>query len=171
MSSDKNITFAEYTDQDYAFVIDSHRRIFREEYGWGEQFVERVVEIVNAYANRQKSARETFLIAKCGDKPIGSMMLIEVPGDPTVAQLRLLVVEPEYRGHRVGSRLMRTLLQKAINDQYDKVILWTVNELIQAREYYAKLGFQCTETEVNTLWHPDGSPVIEEKWELALTDR
>ncbi len=162
------ITFEEFTENDFGFVIDSHRRVFGKEYGWGEAFVERVREITKTYAQRTKTPRETFLIAKVNGKPVGSMMLIELPNDPTTAQLRLLVVEEEYRGYKIGSHLMRTLLEKAKNDQYKRVILWTVDELKLAREYYAKLGFTCTEQVKNTRWHPDGTPVMEEKWEMPL---
>ena len=141
------ITFEAYTDEDFDYVIDRHRRIFSKEFGWGEHFMDRVREITLTYANREKSDREIFLIAKADGKPVGSMMLIEWPQDPTVAQLRLLVVEEAYRGYRIGSGLMRTLLGKAKADGYRKVILWTVDELVVARQYYAKLGFVCTERE------------------------
>lgn len=162
------ITFEAYTDEDFDYVIDSHRRIFSKEFGWGEHFMDRVREITLTYANREKSDREIFLIAKADGKPVGSMMLIEWPQDPTVAQLRLLVVEEAYRGYKIGSGLMRTLLAKAKADGYRKVILWTVDELVVARQYYAKLGFVCTEQEENRLWHPDGTPVMEELWEMDL---
>ena len=42
---------------------------------------------------------------------------------------------------------MRTLLAKTKADGYRKVILWTVDELVVARQYYVKLGFVCTERE------------------------
>ena len=131
------ITFEPYCDDDFDYVIESHRRIFGNEFGWGEHFVDRVREITLTYANREKTDREIFLIAKADGKPVGSMMLIEWPQDSSVAQLRLLVVEEAYRGYKIGSRLMRTLLDKAKNDNYRKVILWTVDELVVARQYYA----------------------------------
>ena len=70
------ITFEAYTDEDFDYVIDSHQRIFNKEFGWGEHFMERVREITLTYANREKSDREIFLIAKADGNPVGSMMLI-----------------------------------------------------------------------------------------------
>ena len=46
------ITFEAYTDEDFDYVIDSHRRIFSKEFGWGEHFLDRVREITLTYANR-----------------------------------------------------------------------------------------------------------------------
>ena len=63
---------------------------------------------------------------------------------------------------------MTTLLEKAKADGYRKVILWTCDQLIVARKYYAKLGFTCTQKEENRHWDPNGKLIMEELWEMDL---
>ena len=162
------VTLDTYTDNEFDYVLEAHRRVFCEEFGWSDRFMEDVREILLTYVNREKTDRETFLIAKVDGKPVGTMMLIELPSDPTVAQLRVLTVDESYRGLRIGSRLMTTLLEKAKADGYRKVILWTCDQLIVARKYYAKLGFTCTQKEENRHWDPNGKLIMEELWEMDL---
>ena len=58
------VTLETYTDNEFDYDLEAHRRVFCEEFGWSERFMDDVHKILIAYVNREKTDRETFLIAK-----------------------------------------------------------------------------------------------------------
>jgi len=94
---------------------------------------------------------------------VGSVFLVE--RSKTVAQLRLLLVEPKARGSGLGTRLVDECVRFAGRAGYRKITLWTQSELRAARRLYQAAGFHVVRNERN---HSFGKDLVSETWELEL---
>jgi ribosomal protein S18 acetylase RimI-like enzyme len=83
----------------------------------------------------------------------------------TIAQLRLLLVEPSARGMGIGRRLVDEVVRFARETGYRKVQLWTQSELKAARKIYTAAGFRIVGTEGHESF---GKKLDAEVWELDL---
>jgi ribosomal protein S18 acetylase RimI-like enzyme len=73
------------------------------------------------------------------------------------------LVHPNYQGLKLGKLLFRKSVgfcQKAV---YEKVFLWTLNNLDVARTIYQANGFKLEEKKKNYLW---GHHIVEEYYVL-----
>jgi GNAT superfamily N-acetyltransferase len=103
------------------------------------------------------------LIGELVGERVGCVFLVE--RTKTIAQLRLLLVEPAARGHGIGQRLVAECVQFAQKAGYSKMRLWTNDVLISARRIYQAQGFHLIEEERHASW---GKPLTSQTWELDL---
>ena len=148
---------------DLGWVVERHAVLYREEYGWNERFEALVAQIAADFLRRHDPRRERCWIAEQNGERLGSVMLVKQ--SPTVAKLRLLLLEPSARGLGLGQRLVETCIRYARRRGYRKMVLWTQNNLTAARGIYARTGFKL----VRKSRHRDFGPaVVGEYWELKL---
>jgi DNA-binding MarR family transcriptional regulator len=148
---------------DIGWIVERHGVLYAEEYGWSSEFEAMVAEIGAALLHGFDPRREACWIAERGGERLGSIALAR-RGDE-VAQLRLLLVEPAARGHRLGVRLVIECLDFARRAGYRRIMLETYSILTAARGIYAGVGFKLTEE------HPEqayGHDLTGETWELEL---
>jgi GNAT superfamily N-acetyltransferase len=128
---------------DLGWVIQVHGEVYAEEYGWGTPFEALVAEIVADYAEGLDRAREAGWIAELDGRRVGCIFCVR--GDEEdVAQLRILLVHPDGRGHGLGGRLVDTCLEFARSAGYRRMKLWTNDPLVAARKIYLDRGFVLT---------------------------
>ncbi len=148
---------------DMGWVVHRHGAVYDETFGWGTPFETVVAEIVAAFLKRHDPARERAWIAERDGEPVGSVFL--VARSKTVAQLRLLLVEPAARGGGLGHRLVDECLRFAKAAGYRRIMLWTQANLAPARHIYEKAGFRVVRSEPN---HEFGEGLVSEIWEREL---
>ena len=148
---------------DIGWVVSRHGALYAEEYGWDETFEALVAEITAKFVRRFDARRERCWIAEKDGENVGSVFLVKKTA--TVAQLRLLIVDPKARGLGIGHRLVDECIAFARRVGYRKIILWTNDILHAARRIYESRGFRLLEEEKH---HSFGVDLVGQIWELKL---
>ncbi|MCB0168758.1 MAG: MarR family transcriptional regulator [Anaerolineae bacterium] len=148
---------------DMGWVILQHGWLYHQEYGWDESFEALVAQICADFITNYDAAKERCWIAEMQGERVGSIFCVNAGDD--VAKLRLLLVDPKARGLGLGTRLVKEGIRFARRAGYQKVILWTNDILVEARQIYEKLGFQLVEENEH---HSFGHDLVGQTWTLPL---
>lgn len=148
---------------DYGWAIERHGVLYEAEFGWGTQFEGLVAELFGKFAMSHDPARERCWIAELDGERVGCVFVVE--REPTVAQLRCLLVEPKARGRGVGAALVNECISFARDAGYERMMLWTNKGLNSARKIYESVGFKLVEEQPHEEF---GVPLVGQNWEMAL---
>ncbi|HEX7298011.1 MAG TPA: helix-turn-helix domain-containing GNAT family N-acetyltransferase [Solirubrobacteraceae bacterium] len=148
---------------DYGWIVHRHGVRYAEEHGWDESFEALVARIVADYVDGAYARREAAWIAEVDGEPVGCVLC--VAKTDTVAQLRLLLVEPRARGRGVGTRLVDECLRFARRAGYEEIALWTNDVLHDARRLYERAGFELVESSPH---HSFGHDLVGQTWSRRL---
>lgn len=149
---------------DLGWVVSMHGSVYAEEYGWDGTFEALVACIAKEFIEHFDPAREACWVAEIDGRRAGSVCLVKKSA--TVAKLRLLIVDPAARGHRVGTRLVDECVRFARRAGYRKITLWTNDILDAARHIYERAGF--VRVAVSPPERAFGKDQVFETWELTL---
>ncbi len=148
---------------DMGWVVQRHGALYAREYGWTGEFEALVAEIVARFLKHFDPKRERCWIAERDGQNVGSVFLVRKSA--SVAQLRLLLVEPSARGLGIGKRLVQECTRFARQTGYKKITLWTQSNLRAARGIYREEGYHIAHTGRH---HSFGHDLVEEVWDLTL---
>ena len=159
------ITLREPRAGDLGWVIERHGALYHAEHGFDASFEAQMARIVTGFMERGDAARERAWIAEVAGEPAGSVFCMR--RDDAVAQLRLLLVEPDARGIGVGGRLVQACVEFARRAGYGSVTLPTLSILEEARRLYQRAGFTLAAEEPHRSF---GRDLVGQTWTLALND-
>ncbi len=151
--------------EDFGWVVERHRDLYRREHDWDDRFVALVAGVLDGFERAWDPARERGWIAELQGRPVGSVFLARHPERDGVAKLRLLLVEPEARGLGIGRRLVAECTTFAREAGYRAITLWTSSVLDSARRLYEAEGYRLVREEPEELFH-EGE--LGQEWELVL---
>lgn len=149
------------TDEDMEWILDLHRRVYRDEQGWDQRFMD-IVEAIVADLGKGGDSERCW-VARVGGHRVGCVLLARV--DRATAKLRILLVEPQARGRGVGTALVAVCLDFARSSGYRRVVLGTDSNLLAARRIYRRAGFRMVEEVPHDEY---GEGLVAENWELDL---
>ena len=125
---------------DLGWIVHRFSRLFWEEYRYDQRFEALVAGIASDFLKRAGDERQHCWLAERDGEILGSVLLMEK--SKTVAQLRLLYVEPPERRRGLAQRLVNEAIAFARAAGYRQLMLWTQSEEAEARRLYQRLGFR-----------------------------
>lgn len=148
---------------DLGTIVHLHGTIYADEYGFDTTFEPYVAIPLSELVLNKSTEEQRIWIARGDDKIVGTIAIVE--GTDSLAQLRWLLVQPEYRGNGLGKMLVRKALKFASETGYSGVFLWTVSILHAAKHIYKIHQFRKTEEKTHRIW---GRLLTEERYELTF---
>ena len=148
---------------DLGWVVMAHGEIYAQEFGWDTSMEALIARIMADFAHTRDSRAAGWIAELDGDR-VGCVLSVSASDD--TAQLRVLLVHPDARGHGLGGRLVDTCVEHARAAGYARMRLWTNDVLESARRIYLDRGFSLIEEEPH---HSFGHDLVGQVYELALT--
>lgn len=148
---------------DLGWVVMAHGELYAQEFGWDPTFEQLVAGIVGDFAAEPDRARSRAWIAEVGGERAGTVFC--VPGEGDEAKLRILLVDPRFRGLGLGRMLVDRCLEFATGAGYQRMVLWTNSVLVSARRIYEAAGFRLVDEEPH---HSFGVDLVGQTWARDL---
>jgi GNAT superfamily N-acetyltransferase len=148
---------------DIGWIVHRQGVLYWNEYRWDERFEALCAEILARFVLKFDPQKEKAWVAERHGEIVGAIFCVRKSA--TVAQLRLLYVEPNARGLGIGTRLVDECIAFARAHGYRKMVLWTNSVLHSARHIYEAKGFHLIKEERH---HSFGKNLIGQYWELSL---
>lgn len=149
---------------DVGYVAQLHGEYYREHHWFIQIFEYYVIKGLSEFV--YNSSGGELWIAEVDGERAGSIAIKQ--DDENTAQLRWFILDDRYQGLGIGTNLFETALAYCKEHNYKQIYLWTISTLHAARHLYAKYGFTMTEEKENIEWC--GEKIIEERWDLELSD-
>lgn len=160
----EDVVLREPAPGDLGWIVQRNAALYAAEYGFDADYEALVARIVADYAEDHDPHLERTWIAELDGRPVGCVMCVR-DDTPGAARLRLLLVEPDARGLRIGDRLVGALVDFAREAGYREVVLWTNDILGAARRIYQRHGFVLVAEKPH---HSFGQDLTGQDWRLDL---
>jgi GNAT superfamily N-acetyltransferase len=148
---------------DLGWIVSRHGELYAAEYGWNSRIEVLAASELAAFAERDDREHERAFIAELDGRRAGSVLCTRRAED--VAQLRMLFVEPDARGHGIGMLLIDQCVGFARAAGYSSMLLWTTSALTSARRLYERAGFELFDEQSFSEFGPE---LVGEYWGRAL---
>ncbi len=149
---------------DIGYVTYLHGSLYAREYGYSMQFETYVAEGLCEFMKRHNRRMDRVWVCEHEGRMIGFLLVME---REDAAQIRYFLIEPEYRGFGLGSKLMSQCMDFIKDRGCRKAFLWTTHELTTAARLYCSAGFRLTEEKESTAF---GKLVRERRYDLLLQE-
>ncbi|WP_217566609.1 bifunctional helix-turn-helix transcriptional regulator/GNAT family N-acetyltransferase [Streptomyces sp. GbtcB7] len=149
---------------DLGWIVQRNAALYAAEYGWNADYEGLVARIVADFAEDHDPHLERVWIAELDGRPVGCVMCVRDDA-PGTARLRLLLVEPDARGLRIGDRLVEAVIDFARDGGYRDLVLWTNDVLSAARRIYQRHGFVLVAEKPHRSF---GADLLGQDWRLDL---
>jgi GNAT superfamily N-acetyltransferase len=150
--------------EDVNTVVRLHGEVYEAEYGLDPSFAGDVAIRLSELRRRGwPGPRDGLWIAEANGRAVGSITLNDQGGG--LGQLGHLILTPETRGSGTGRRLVARVLDAARAAGYERLQLFTFDDLSAARSLYRSVGFEKASDEHTVRW---GRAMAWQRYELEL---
>ena len=143
-------------------IGELHGRYYAHAWGSGAAFEIQMIRALCAFFEEDRGDR-IFFTAHAGERLIGSLAV--QPTDRGRAQLRFVIVDPDYQGRRAGRAMLDAALSWCRDQGVATLFLWTVEGLPVSRAMYERAGFRVVERVEDARY---SVPLTSIRMELAL---
>ena len=164
-SAVKGCVIRNHRISDIGWAIERHGRVYADEFEWKSDFEALVATLFAQFATKHDPATERFWVAELNGERVGCVFVVHNSENPSIAQLRCLLVDPKARGHGVGQQLVNECIAFAKQAGYEKIMLWTNDVLVSARRIYEAAGFSLVKEEHH---HSFGHDLVGQFWMRGL---
>jgi DNA-binding MarR family transcriptional regulator/GNAT superfamily N-acetyltransferase len=148
---------------EYGWLVHRQALLFACEYKWGLPFEGFLARVIADFTEHHDPLRETCWIAEQDGTIVGSALLMSV--STTVAQIRLLYIEPDMRRRGIGRQLTEACIRFAQRAGYTKLTLSAATALGGAGRLCEGAGFLCVGAVPERRF---GHDLTVERWERDL---
>lgn len=149
---------------DAGYIMNMHGRLYFKEYGYTTIFESYVAKSLGEFLELYTPERNRIWVCehKGSDRVVGTLVLMD---RGQTAQLRYFLLEPEYRGFGLGTKLMDLFMEFLRGCGYKSSYLWTTEQQVTAAKVYKRYGYQLTEEKPSTAF---GVSLTEQRYDLNL---
>lgn len=128
-------------------LTELHAAYYGRRWKLGPRFESDIVTGIAEFAGRYDPSRDGIWTVVSDDDIVRGGIIIDARDvDERGAQLRYFVLASDLHGRGFGRRLLETAVAFCDDQGYERVFLWTVDELEAAIRLYRDVGFTPTET-------------------------
>ena len=159
----KDITItSKICSADIDAIIKLHVEYYSKNYGYDDTFESYVASPLEDFASRSDLDERIWIVKVVGEVK-GCIAMVRK--DEVTAQLRWFILDESLQGMGIGKKLIANAIEFAKEKSYNKIILWTEDELEQAIRLYKKFGFVWKKDVVHEIW---GRNLTEQLYEKIL---
>lgn len=147
---------------DIGYITYMHGALYHKEYGYRLQFERYVAQGLCEFYEKYDPDRNRIWVCEHKGRVIGFLLLMD---RGHAAQLRYFLIEPEYRGIGLGTKLLNLYMDFLRECGYKASYLWTTHELSTAAILYKRHGFKLSEEKDSTAF---GKSLREQRYDLVL---
>lgn len=132
---------------DIGWLIHRQALLYNIEQGWNAEFEMLIARLYADFHDAPTAPGKALWVADIGGEIAGSVYVLPAAEADDTAQLRMLYVEPMFRGRGIGGTLVEAAVAFARNVGYRRIMLWTQDCLVSARRIYQGAGFELAKEE------------------------
>lgn len=152
-----------HTAGDMGLIIHTHAVQFAKDYGWNSEFEALVADKTSEFIRHFDPRFERCWVADSSGELIGSVFIVKASEE--VGELRLLFVDPRFRGLGIGDELLKEAIRFARHAGYQKLQMWTESISSHAAKLFQGAGFKIVE---ETPHFRFGKELVGQYWEMPL---
>jgi len=143
-----------YTPGVIGSLTSLHALYYNRLWGLGHSFEREMAERIGKVVTEYRPDRNGLWTVRGGNESVKGGIIIDGrstnrPG----AQLRYFILDKALHGQGLGRRLLETAMAFSRQSGFDRVYIWTVDELESALYLYRDVGFEATgEADLHTGW-------------------
>jgi GNAT superfamily N-acetyltransferase len=137
-----------------ARLTELHTTYYRGLWELGPQFEAEMAEGIAEFVGRYDPDTDGLWTVVDEDRTVrGGIIVDSRKTGEEGAQLRYFILDPALHGQGLGRALLQRAMEFCHENRYDRVFLWTVDELTAAVHLYRDFGFEPTDTiDMHTGW-------------------
>ncbi|WP_143306655.1 bifunctional helix-turn-helix transcriptional regulator/GNAT family N-acetyltransferase [Chitinophaga vietnamensis] len=149
---------------DAGFLIHLHGSLYAAETGYNLAFETDTCKTVHEFLSSYSPAKDRIILAVAEGRIVGTVAVLA--SSRHLAQLKWLLVHPDFRGQGLGKRLLSEAISFCKEKNYQHIYLMTTSLQARAIALYKQAGFRRSGEKYMQLW---GQQLYEQRYDMDLS--